>query len=198
MKRIFLSIIFLCFNLVFSQHTRKYNEVYFPAKYLLKNSKDTIKTKILNIGMYDDQEFSPATYLKHITVLDPSGKRLKVNENDIRYLEITDHNKMKRKFTGSEVVSKDQGLLQVLYNGKKTAWYRRSYYSGPVYTYYTKDVDYLVFKNDNTITEIYFKLPGAQQQLKEKFRAYPDLTASIDMMFKDADLVKILKMYDKK
>jgi hypothetical protein len=199
MKKIVLLLSVFCFSLLFSQKEHnKYNEAYFPVKYLLKNSKDTIKTKILNIGIYDDQEFSPATYLKQITVLDPSGKKLKVNENNIQYMEITDLKKVKRKFISSKIISKDQGLLQIMYQGKKTAWYRRSYYSGPIYTYKTKDIDYLMFRNDKNITEIYFKMPGSKEQLKEKFRAYPDIIASIDMMFEDTDLLKILKLYDRK
>lgn len=199
MKKITLLLSVICFSLLFSQKEHnKFNEAYFPVKYLLKNSKDTVKTKILNIGIYDDQEFSPATYLKQITVLDPSGKKLKVNENDIKYMEITDLKKVKRRFVNSKVVSKDQGLLQVMFEGKKTAWYRRSYYSGSIYTYKTKDIDYLMFRKDKSITEIYFKMPGSKELLKEKFRAYPDITALIDVMFEDTDLLKILKLYDRK
>lgn len=197
MKKITLLLSVVCFSLLFSQKEHnKYNEAYFPVKYLLKNSKDTVKTKILNIGIYDDQEFSPATYLKHITVLDPSGKKLKISESDIQFMEITGLKKVKRKFVNSKVISKDLGLLQIMYDGKKTAWYRRSYFSGPIYTYKTKDVDYLMFRKDKSITEIYFKMPGSKELLKEKFRGYPDLTASIDMMFEDTDLLKILRLYD--
>lgn len=197
-KNILLFLIFYAALLFSQQGLARYNEVYFPVKYLLKSSKDTIKTKILNIGIYDDQEFSPATYLKQITVLDQSGRKLKIKEDDIQYLEITDDKKIKRKFTDSKDISGDTGLLQIMYNGKKTAWYRKSHYSGPIYTYKTKDKDYLLFRKEKSITEIYFKLPGAKAQLKEKFRPYPDLLLLIDRMFEDTDLLKILSRFDRK
>lgn len=194
MKNINLLLFFLCFNFLFSQ-----KETYFPAKYVLKNSKDTVKTKILNIGLYDNDEFSPATYIRQITVLDPSGKKLKVNENDIKYLEIKDLKNVKRTFVHSKsALSKDSGLLQVMYSGNKTQWYRKSFYNGPIYTYETKNTDYLIMRNNKNINEIYFRAPGARAQLKEIFGAYPDLALLIDAMVEDKDLIKILERYDKK
>lgn len=194
MKKINLFLLFLCFNFLFSQ-----KETYFPAKYVLKSSKDTIKTKILNIGLYDNDEFSPATYIRQITVLDPVGKKLKVNENDVKYLEIRDLKKVKRTFVNSKsVLSKDSGLLQVMYSGNKTHWYRKSFYDSPIYTYETKNTDYLIMRKNKNINEIYFRAPGARAQLKEIFGAYPDLSLLIDGMVEDTDLIKILERYDKK
>ncbi len=199
MKKMSLLLRIFCFSLLFSQKEQLYQEVYFPVKYVLKSSKDTIKTKVLNIGMYANEEFSPATYLKQMTVLDESGERVKVSENDIRYMEITDLKKVKRKFVdGKSVFSKDVGLLQIIYSGKKTAWYRKSIYSGPIYTYKTNDTDYLIFHKDKNITELHFNLPGAVAQLKEKFYNYPDIISLLDTMVEDTDLIKILKLYDRK
>lgn len=199
MKKITLLLSVLCFSFMFSQKEELYQEVYFPVKYVLKSSKDTIKTKVLNVGIYTNEEFSPATYIRQMTVLDPSGKRIKVSENDIRYMEITDLKKLKRKFVdGKSVFSKDTGLLQMMYRGKKTAWYRKSFYSGSIYTYKTNDTDYLLFRKDKSITELHFRLPGAIYQLKEKFNNYPDVSALIDNIVEDIDLVKVLKLYDQK
>lgn len=199
MKKFSVLLISLCFNLLFSQKETMFKETFFPAKYVLKNSKDTIKTKILNIGLYDNDEFSPATYIRQITVLDPSGKKIKVNEDDIKYLEMTDLKKVKRRFvTSKSVLAKDSGLLQVMYSGNKTQWYRKSLYKGSIYTYETKNIDYLVMRKNKTINEIYFKAPGVKAQLKEIFGAYPDLSSMIDIMAEDSDLVKILERYEKK
>jgi len=199
MKKIILLLTLVCCNLLFSQKEDKFQEVYFPVKYVLKSSKDTVKTKILNIGFYTNEEFSPATYIKQMTVLDPSGKKIKVNEADVRYMEVIDVKKVKRKFiNGKSVFSKDMGLLQVLYNGKKTAWYRKSAYKGPIYTYETNDTDYVLFRKDKSVSEMHLKMPGSVLQLKEKFYNYPDLSALVDTVIEDKDILNILKLYDKK
>lgn len=120
MKKMLLLLTIPCFSLLVAQKEELYNEVYFPVKYVLKNSKDTIQTKVLNIGYYTNEEFSPATYIRQMTVLDPSGKKLKVAENSIQYMEITDLKNVKRKFfDANPIISKDLGLLQEMYNGKK-------------------------------------------------------------------------------
>ncbi|SEW04895.1 hypothetical protein SAMN05421841_0792 [Chryseobacterium wanjuense] len=199
MKKITLLLLILCFNALFSQKEEMFKETYFPVKYVLKSSKDTIKTKILNIGFYSNEEFSPATYIKQMTVLDPSGNKVKVPENNILYLEIVDLKKVKRKFVDAKsIISKDLGLVQIIYSGKKTDWYRKSSYSGSIYTYKTDDVDYLKFHKDKSMMEIHFDIPGAKYQIKEKFYNYPDLALLIDNMVEDTDLLKVLKLYDKK
>ncbi|MFN1215707.1 hypothetical protein ACKW6Q_01860 [Chryseobacterium kwangjuense] len=199
MKKTIVLLLSLCFSFLFSQKEKMFKETYFPAKYVLKNSKDTIKTKILNIGLYDNDEFSPATYIRQITVLDPSDKKIKVEENDIQYLEMKDLKNVRRRFVNARsVLSKESGLLQVMYSGHKTQWYRKSFYTGPIYTYETKNRDYLIMRKDKIITEIFFKAPGVKPQLKELFGAYSDLSSMIDLMAEDSDLVKILERYDKK
>jgi len=198
MKNTILLLALVCFNLLFSQKDKN-QEIYFPVKYVLKSSKDTIKTKVLNVGLYKNEEFSPATYIKQMTVLGPSGKNIKVNEDDIKYLEIVDLERVKRRFINDQsIFSKDVGLLQIMYNGKKTAWYRKSSYSGPIYTYKTDNTEYLLFRKDKSITEMHFKIPGSILVLKEKFSNYPDLSALVDNVVEDADVVKILKLYDQK
>ncbi|SIQ59581.1 hypothetical protein SAMN05880574_11769 [Chryseobacterium sp. RU37D] len=175
------------------------DEVYFPVKYVLKNSKDTIKTKVLNTGLYSDEEFSAATYIRQMTILDASGKKAKVLENDISYMEITDSKNHKIRFIDSKsVLSKDIGLLQIMFKGKKSEWYRNNFYTGPIYTYKTDHKDYLLLHKDKSITEIYFKAPGVRPLLKEKFGSYPDLVTLIDLMAEDTDLLKILKKYESK
>lgn len=199
MKKSILFLALVSIHFLFSQQKDKSQEIYFPIKYVLKSSKDTIKTKVLNIGFYTNEEFSPATYIKQVTVLDPSGKKVKVNEDDVRYMEITDLKKVKRKFlNGKSVFSKDIGLLQIMYNGKKTAWYRKSSYSGPIYTYETNDTDYILFRKDKSVIEMHLKMRGSVTQLKEKLNSYPDLSALVDVVIEDKDILNILKLYDKK
>jgi len=199
MKKMILLLSIVCSGFLFSQKEEMFKETYFPVKYVLKNSKDTIKTKVLNIGFYDNSVFSPATYIREMTVLDPSSKKVKINETDVKYLEIRDLKKVRRRFVSSKsILSKDTGLLQVMYNGNKTAWYRRSFYTGPIYTYETQNIEYLILRKDKSITEISFKAPGLKPLLKEKLGNSPDISALIDVMADDNDLVQILKLYDKK
>ncbi|MFC3158582.1 hypothetical protein SAMN05443633_11739 [Chryseobacterium arachidis] len=199
MKKIGLLLSAFYCSLLFAQKEELYNEVYFPIKYVLKNSPDTIKTKVLNTGFYTNEEFSPATYIKRMTILDPSGKKMKVYENDIQYMEITDLKKVKRKFIdGKTALSKDVGLLQVMFSGKKVSWYKKSIYSGPIYTYKTNDTEYLMFHKEKNITELHLKMPGTVAILKEKFYGYPDILSLLDTLFEEKDLLKILQLYDRK
>jgi hypothetical protein len=199
MKNTVLLLALVCFNVLFSQQEDKNQEIYFPVKYVLKSSKDTIKTKVLNVGLYRNEEFSPATYIRQMTVLDPSGKKIKVKENDIKYMEIIDLEKVKRRFINDQsIFSKDIGLLEVMYNGKKTEWYRKSSYSGPIYTYKTDNTEYLLFRKDRSVIEMHFKIRGSILALKDKFNNYPDLSALVDDVTVDADVVKILRLYDQK
>lgn len=153
---------------------------------------------MLNLGIYTDEEFSPATYIRQMTVLN-AGKKTKVYEKDIQYMEITDNKKNIRKFVDSKaVLSKDLGLLQVMFTGKKTIWYRLNSYSGRIYTYKTSETDYLKDNQSKSITEIHFKLPGAKALLKEKMGRYADISQLIDYMADDEDFLKVLTLYDKK
>lgn len=81
---------------------------------------------------------------------------------------------------------------------KKTIWYRKSAYSGSIYTYKTDDIDYLIFRKDKNITEIHFKIPGTVALLKEKFNYDSTISSQLDIMGEEEDLLKILKLYDKK
>jgi len=199
MKKINLLLLSLCFNFLFSQKEAMFKETFFPVKYVLKKSKDTVKTKVLNVGLYDNSEFSPGTYIRQMTVLDPSDKKIRINESDIKFLEIRDLKKVRRRFVSSQsVLSKDTGLLQIMYNGSKVAWYRKSFYKGPIYTYQTNNIEYLIIKKNNDITEMSFKAPGLKPLLKEKLAVSPDLSLKIDEMADDDDLVQILRLYDKK
>ncbi|WP_027380671.1 hypothetical protein [Chryseobacterium daeguense] len=198
MKKITSFLLVLCFGLLFSQKENPLQETYFPVKYILKNSTDTIKSRVLNLGIYTDEEFSPDTYIRQMTVLN-AGKKTKVYEKDIQYMEITDNKKNIRKFVDSKaILSKDLGLLQVMFTGKKTTWYRLNSYSGRIYTYKTSETDYLKDNQSKSITEIHFKLPGAKALLKEKMGRYADISQSIDYMADDEDFLKVLKLYDKK
>lgn len=185
--------------MMFSQKETGCNEIYFPVKYVLKGSKDTVKTKILNIGEYTNEEFSPAAYLRQITILDPSGNKVKIPENNIRYMEITDLNKAGRIFTDAKpVLPRETGLLQIMYSGKKTVWYRKSAYSGPIYTNRINHTEYLLFRKDRKIKELHFNIPGDLAQLKDPFNNHPDLLLMLNTVFQDSDLIRILRLYDKK
>ncbi|MET3536155.1 hypothetical protein [Chryseobacterium limigenitum] len=198
MKRLIFLISFLCFNLFFSQKQFKYKDTHFPIKYILKNSTDTIRTRVQNMGLYTNKKFSSATYINNMYVIDSLGNKTKVPEQDIAYMEITDLQNVKRKIISSSTVfSKDFGLLETIYEGNKTAYYRSANYSVSIYSPMIIYSDYLIFKTDKSIVELgsagRFKI-----KMKQKFSAYPDILLLIDSWKYDNDLIKILDRYERK
>ncbi|CAA7387396.1 hypothetical protein [Chryseobacterium fistulae] len=199
MKKNTFLFLFFCFSFLFSQEkSNKYTENYFPIKYILKKSKDTVKTKVQNVGIDSNKGFSPITYIHNMYVLNSSGDKIKIAEDSIQYMQITDLKNVKRRFISSaSILSKDIGLLEIMYKGK-ISWYRNNYYKGPIYTAKISKRDFLLDHKSKTITEIGFMSPGVRDQLKEIFSMYPDLTSMVDSMVVDTDLLKILRLYDRK
>ncbi|MDH6254397.1 hypothetical protein M2347_004124 [Chryseobacterium sp. H1D6B] len=195
MKKIPFLLGLFCFISVFSQNEFKYRENHFPIKYVLKNSSDTIKTRVQNVGIFSNKKFSAATYINNIYVLDSLGHKTAVPESNIHYMEITDLKNETRKFiSSSSFLTKDIGLLEIKYEGKIT-WYRDWYYGGANITKFDFIIDFI---NKKVIKETGFFTPSLKDELKEKFAAYPDLLLLINSWKKDEDLMKILKIYDEK
>lgn len=199
MKKLIFLVSFFCFNLIFSQKQFEYKDRHFPVKYILKNSSDTIRTRVQNTGLFTNKKFSHATYINNMYVVDSLGNKTRVAEQDIDYMEITDLQNVTRKIiSSSSVFSKDFGLLEIIYEGNKTAYYRSATYGGlspysPTLIY----LDYLLIKDDKSIVELgsagRFKI-----RMKQKFSNYPDILLLIDSWKYDSDLIRILERYEKK
>ena len=199
MKKIIILLVIFSFIFGFSQNQFHYKDNHFPIKYVLKNSKDTISTRVQNIGIFSNKKFSPATYLINLNVIDSLGNKTKMSETDIDYMEITDLQNVKRKFTSSNKLhlTKDFGVIEIMYKGK-ISWYRDYFYEGFV-THKMNKSDFFIDEKDGKLTgESGFFTPGIKNNLKEKLKAYPDLVALIDKSRKDEDLLKVLDLYDKK
>ena len=200
MKKITFLFSLLCFVSVFSQKQFQYKENHFPVKYVLKNSTDTIKTRVQNIGIFTNKKFSAATYIKQVNMLDSLGNKNVISEFDIDYMEVTDPQNVIRKFTSStslHLAKNDFGLIEIVYHGK-ISWYRDYFYVGLV-GYKMNKVDFLIDKKDGKLTnESGFFNPSIKNNLKEKLKDYPELLASIDKSKKDEDLIKVLELYNNK
>ncbi|AZA90194.1 Uncharacterised protein [Chryseobacterium nakagawai] len=198
MKKITFLFSLFCFISVFSQNHFQYKENHFPVKYVLKNSTDTIKTRVQNIGIFTNKKFSPATYIKQVNMLDSLGNKTVISEFDIDYMEVTDPQNVVRKFTSStslRLTKYDFGLIEILFQGK-LSWYRDYFYIG-LTGYKMNKTDFLINKADGkVINESGFFNPGIKNNLKEKLQDHQDLVRLVDKSKKDEDIIKVLELYN--
>ena len=192
MKKNLFILLFLQFWVLFSQYKPK--DYHLESKIVLKNSIDTIKTRTLALWAFKKDHFAPQTLMKKITIFDSEGKKSKVIENDIKYIEIMDFDGKIRRFINSiEILNKEIGLLEILYSGKM------SYYVGfqTVNIYgNVNSTEYLIEKNKPIIDTGLFS--GSNKKLKERFAIYPDLIELVDKVKTKEDLIKILDLYNSK
>ena len=105
MKKYFFILLFLQFGLFFSQYKPK--DYHLESKIVLKNSNDTIKARILALWAFKKDHFAPQTFMRKLTVFDAEGIKSKINESDVKYLEIKDFDGKIRKFINSfEILNK--------------------------------------------------------------------------------------------
>jgi hypothetical protein len=195
MKKTFFLITFLLgLTRIFSQ--QKDDKRYFPVEYVLKTSNDTIKTRVRNVGKFSNTKYHFATILFKMKMRDTNGTETWVEPKDVEYIKITDQNNIDHAYydsTGKIVIN--NGLIEILHEGENMNWYRfYGYGTGRIAT-----TDFLVDgKNKKIINESGFFNPSLKNSLKVRFAAYPDLLLLIDSWKTDEDLLKILKLYDKK
>lgn len=89
---------------LFGQKKFEYKNYHFSAKYVLKNSKDTIFTKIENFDKNRYPIFSYSTIVKRLNFRNSNGEKEAIDEGDIQYLEINDNLNVNRKFIASSSV----------------------------------------------------------------------------------------------
>ncbi|MEN4761055.1 MULTISPECIES: hypothetical protein [unclassified Chryseobacterium] len=144
MKKILILSSLVCFIFSYSQESSfKYKDRHFPARYVLKGSNDTIKTRVLNIGVFSNKKYHAATYVGSVLTISEKGERKRIKESDIAYMEIEDLDGVKRELISSvPILGKDVGLLEIFDDGEKTGYidYFRSSLSGPLSSrYYPKE-----------------------------------------------------------
>ncbi|KQS91964.1 hypothetical protein [Chryseobacterium sp. Leaf394] len=144
MKKVISLVCLLFFILSYSQKTFKYKDRHFPARYVLVGRKDTISTRVQNIGYVTHKKFYAETYVGSILTISESGEKQRVQESDIQYMEIIDLEGVKRKLFSSQLIlGKNVGLLQKYNDGEKDGYvdYYRVSLTGPLSTkFYPKQV----------------------------------------------------------
>ncbi|MNK32487.1 hypothetical protein D3C87_509490 [compost metagenome] len=193
----------------FGQKKFEYKNYHFSAKYVLKNSNDTIFTKIENFDKNRYPIFSYSTIVKRLHFRNSNGEKEAINEDDIKYLEIDDNLNINRKFvSSSSVLKKDKGLLEIFHIGKI------SFFSDYNYNYdlrintFGRDVivvrDYLVDNQNNKIFGPFTHQLGAfsaltlMENLKNNFIAFPDLQQMTENVSSKEDFINLLKAYESK
>lgn len=193
----------------FGQKKFEYKNYHFSAKYVLKNSNDTIFTKIENFDKNRYPIFSYSTIVKRLHFRNSNGEKEAINEDDIRYLEIDDNLNINRKFvSSSSILKKDKGLLEIFHIGKI------SFFSDYNYNYdlrintFGRDVivvrDYLVDNQNNKIFGPFVHQLGAfsalalMENLKNSFIAFPDLQQMTENVSSKEDFINLLNAYESK
>lgn len=178
----------------FAQKKFEYKDRHFPAKYVLRNSKDTINTRIMNVGITNNNKYSVYTWVNKMVFVDENGNRKIMKEDELDYLEIHDlDGKVHQLYSSRKYMNKDVGLVEVLYHGKMSCL-RDTYYIN-IYGN-LGSTDYYVEKNSKPIQSGLFI--GLKKQFAERFANYPDLMELLDKWKSSEDLINILEEYNKK
>ncbi|OPC17519.1 hypothetical protein BAX95_14560 [Elizabethkingia meningoseptica] len=195
MSRVFsISFIFI-FILSFGQNKFEYKDRHLPAKYVLKNNKDTIVTRIAAVWAFSKKHFDPSTYLGKATFVDENGNKTKVKEKDIQYLEIVDFDGDVKKYTSAEKFPQleklKDNLLKILYEGRMGLY--RHFYIYNIYGNYST-TSYFIEKDKQPIDSGLFT--ATQKKLKERFANYPELLVDLEKSKTDEEVIALLKKYN--
>lgn len=194
---------------LFGQKKFEYKNYHFSAKYVLKNSKDTIFTKIENFDKNRYPIFSYSTIVKRLHFRNSNGEKEAINEGDIQYLEINDNLNVNRKFiASSSVLNKNKGLLEVFHTGKISFFSDYNYNYDLSINSFARDIivvrDYLVDNQNGKFYGPYAHKLGAfsaitlMDNLKENFKDYPDLQSMTENVQSKESFINLLKSYDAK
>lgn len=194
---------------LFGQKKFEYKNYHFSAKYVLKNSKDTIFTKIENFDKNRYPIFSYSTIVKRLHFRNSNGDKEAINEGDIQYLEINDNLNVNRKFiASSSVLNKNKGLLEVFHTGKISFFSDYNYNYDLSINSFARDIivvrDYLVDNQNGKFYGPYAHKLGAfsaitlMDNLKENFKDYPDLQSMTEDVQSKESFINLLKSYDAK
>jgi hypothetical protein len=210
MRNLFL-ISFVLFGIThyFGQKKFEYKKYHFSAKYVLKNSNDTVFTKIENFDKNRYPIFSYSTIVKRLHFRNSDGEKESINEDEIKYLEIDDNLNINRKFfASSPILNKNKGLLEVFHVGKISFFSDYNYNYDLSINSFARDIiivrDYLV---DNQSGKIYgpfahklgaFSAITLMENLKDNFKYFSDLQQLAEDTRSKEDFINLLKNYDSK
>lgn len=187
-------IFFSLFSIaLFSQD--KEDKGYFPTEYILKNSNDTIKEKVRNVGRFTNKKYYFATILFKMKMRDSKGNESWIEPNDLKYIKITDENNIKHEYFGSaEKLPKEEGLLEIMFEGQNINWYK-DYYN-PTLRFQLEIKGYIIDKNKNILYRGFFN--DSKGGFKKIFKNYPDLEERLKSAKTDEDYIELLRLYDAK
>lgn len=187
-------IFFSLFSIaLFSQD--KEDKGYFPTEYILKNSNDTIKAKVRNVGRFTNKKYYFATILFKMKMRDSNGNESWIEPNDIKYIKITDENNIKHEYFGSvEKLPKEEGLLEIMFEGQNINWYKD--YHNPTLRLQLEIKGYIIDKNKNILYRGFFN--DSKGGFKKIFKNYPDLEERLKSAKTDEDYIELLRLYDAK
>ncbi|WP_445432746.1 hypothetical protein [Chryseobacterium indoltheticum] len=193
MKIKFIVLFSLLSAFLFSQ--QKDDKNFFPVEYILKNSQDTIKAKVRNVGKFSNKKYYFATIMFKMKMRDSDGNESWVQPDDIKYIKITDENNLKHEyFASSERLPKEQGLIEVLYEGKNINWYKD--YHNPTLVMQLQIKGYITDNNKNILYWGFFD--DLKRKFKIIFKDYPDLQLRLKSANTEEDFVRLLRLYDAK
>lgn len=205
MKKVALIIFIFSFVLGFSQKKKVYKDYHFHVKYLLKNSKDTIKGRIVNFDLVPNV-FSYYTIVDKFVVFNEKDEKKILKENDVQYLEVTDLIGERKKFVSSKIVStKELGLIEIFTTGKIEHY--SDYKINRIFNVPGIEIivnDYVV---DHSINKVYgpfkhplgsYSLVNLTKDIKEKFQDDPDLMLMLENLKNKEDYINLLNAYNNK
>ncbi|ASW73076.2 hypothetical protein IQ37_14680 [Chryseobacterium piperi] len=188
-------ILFSLFSigLYFSQE--KEDKRFFPVEYILKNSNDTIKGKIRNTGYFTNKKYYFATIMFKMKMRSGNGEETWVQPNDVKYIKITDENNIKHEyFASTEKLPKDEGLIEIMYEGKHINWYKG--YRNPVLGTQLEIRGYITDKDKNLLYSGFFY--DFKGKFKKMLKDDLDLEAKLKAAKTDEEYVEVFRLYDAK
>lgn len=189
MKRIVSLLIFFTFSFLFSQDDKN----FFPTEYVLKNSNDTIKAKVRNVGKFSNKKYYFATVLFKMKMKDATGNETWIEPDQLKYIKITDENNITHEYFSSvDRLPKEKGLIEIMYDGKNIKWYKD--YHNPTLRMQLEIMGYIVDNNKNILYSGYFN--DVSRKFKTLFAAYPDLVEKAKAAKTEQDYVGLLRIYD--
>ncbi|SHK71992.1 hypothetical protein [Chryseobacterium polytrichastri] len=193
MRTKFILLFSLFSILIFSQDQEA--KGYFPAEYVLKSSNDTIKAKVRNVGKFTNKKYYFATILFKMKIRDDQGNESWIEPNDVKYIKITDENNIKHEyFSSAGRLPKEEGLLEIMFEGKNINWYK-DYYN-PTLRLQLEIKGYIVDKNKNILYWGFFN--DIKNKFKKIFKDDPNLMEKLKAAKTDEDYVELLRLYDTK
>ncbi|MDV7698781.1 hypothetical protein N6B72_17785 [Chryseobacterium soli] len=193
MRNTFILFFSLLSIVLFSQD--KEEKGYFPATYVVKNSNDTIQAKVRNVGKFTNKKYYFATILFKMKMRDKNGTETWVEPNDVKYIKITDENNIPHEyFASADRLPKEEGLLEIMYEGKNINWYKD--YHNAVLDTNLKIRGYIVDNKKSIIYKGFFD--NSKGNLKKLFKNYPDLEEKLKSTKTEEDYIELLRLYDAK